>query len=106
MESISWNEDMVVKLNGAINQLGDIEEEKTRNIKKSFRRIKDETRSAMIEKIPQILRGSSDFVTEDSNFSNLHDEINDEMNKRIKEYIDSTVLPEFHESLENWIQFS
>ena len=106
MESISWNEDMVVKLNGAVNQLGDIEEEKTRNIKKSFRKIKDEARAEMIEKIPQLLRSSSDFVTEDSNFANLHDEINDEMNKRIKEYIDGTVLPRFHDSLQEWIQFS
>jgi signal recognition particle receptor subunit beta/tetratricopeptide (TPR) repeat protein len=106
MESISWNEEMVVKLNGAINQLGDIEEEKSRTIKKSFRKIKDDTRAEIIESIPGILRGCSDLVTEESDFGRLHDEINDEMNKRIQDYLDNTVLPGFHDSLKEWIQFS
>jgi GTPase Era involved in 16S rRNA processing len=106
MESISWNDEMVVKLTGAINQLGDIEEEKSRSIQKSFRKIKDDTRAEMIEKIPELLRGCSDLVTEDSDFGKLHDEMDAEMNKRIQEYLDGTVLPKFHESLEGWVQFS
>lgn len=106
MESISWNDEMVVKLTGAINQLGDIEEEKSRSIQKSFRKIKDDTRAEMIEKIPELLRGCSDLVTEDSDFGKLHDEMDAEMNKRIQEYLDGTVLPKFHKSLEGWVQFS
>jgi predicted GTPase len=106
MESISWNEEMVVKLNGAINQLGDIEEEKSRSIKKSFRKIKDDTRAEIIENVPGILRSCSELVTEESDFGRLHDEIDEEMNKRIQEYFDGTVLPKFRESLEGWIQFS
>lgn len=106
MESISWNEEMVVKLNGAINQLGDIEEEKSRSIKKSFRKIKDDTRADIIEKVPGILRSCSDLVTEESDFGKLHDQIDEEMNKRIQEYFDGTVLPKFRETLEDWIQFS
>lgn len=106
MESISWNDEMVVKLTGAINQLGDIEEEKSRSIQKSFRKIKDDTRDEMIEKIPELLRGCSDLVTEDSDFGKLHDEMDAEMNKRIQEYLDGTVLPKFHKSLEGWVQFS
>lgn len=106
MESISWNEEMVGKLNGAINQLGDIEEEKSRSIQKSFRKIKDDTRAEIIEKIPELLRGCTDLVTEESDFGRLHDEIDNEMNIRIQEYLDNTVLPKFHESLEGWVQFS
>lgn len=106
MESISWNDEMVVKLTGAINQLGDIEEEKSRSIQKSFRKIKDDTRAEMIEKIPELLRGCSDLVTEDSDFGKLHDEMDAEMNKRIQEYLDGTVLPKFRESLEGWVKFS
>jgi tetratricopeptide (TPR) repeat protein len=106
LESISWNEDMVVKLTGAINQLGDIEEEKSRSIQKSFRKIKDDTRAEMIEKIPQLLRSCSDIVTEESDFGSLHNDMDEEMNKRIREYLDGTVLQKFHESLQGWIQFS
>lgn len=106
MESISWNEEMVVKLNGAINQLGDIEEEKSRSIKKSFRKIKDDTRADIIEKVPGILRSCSDLVSEESDFGKLHDQIDEEMNKRIQEYFEGTVLPKFRETLEDWIQFS
>lgn len=106
MESISWNEEMVSKLNGAINQLGDLEEEKTRSILKSFRKVKDEIRSEMIEKIPEMLRSCSGLVTEESDFGNLHVEMNEEMNKRIREYIGGTILPKFHDSLQKWVEHS
>ncbi|WHX41632.1 dynamin family protein [Mesobacillus sp. AQ2] len=106
MESISWNEEMVSKLNGAINQLGDIEEEKSRSIQKSFRKIKDETRAEIIEKVPELLRSCSDLVTEDSDFGKIHSEMDQEMNKRIEEYLEKTVLPKFHSDLNDWIQFS
>ncbi|WP_102261557.1 dynamin family protein [Mesobacillus jeotgali] len=105
-ESISWNEEMVSKLNGAINQLGDIEEEKSSSIQKSYRKIKDETRAEIIEKIPELLRGCSELVTEDSDFGNIHAEMDEEMNKRIQEYLDGTVLPKFHKDLRGWIQHS
>ncbi|RSD23265.1 dynamin family protein [Mesobacillus subterraneus] len=106
MESISWNEEMVGKLNGAINQLGDIEEEKSRSIQKSFRKIKDDTRAEIIEKIPGLLRNCSELVTEESDFGRIHEQMDEEMNKRIQEYLDTSVLPKFHDSLEGWIDFS
>lgn len=106
METISWNEEMVSKLNGAINQLGDIEEEKSKSIQKSYRKIKDETRTEIIEKIPEILRSCSELVTEDSDFGKIHTEMDEAMNKKIREYLDETLLPKFHEDLQGWIQHS
>ncbi|WNF23831.1 dynamin family protein [Mesobacillus jeotgali] len=106
METISWNEEMVSKLNGAINQLGDIEEEKSKSIQKSYRKIKDETRTEIIEKIPEILRSCSELVTEDSDFGKIHTEMDEAMNKKIREYLDETVLPKFHDDLQGWIQHS
>ncbi|WP_079505652.1 dynamin family protein [Mesobacillus jeotgali] len=106
MESINWNEEMVSKLNGAINQLGDIEDEKSRSIQKSFRKIKDETRAEIIEKVPELLRSCSELVTEDSDFGKIHSEMDEEMNNRIEEYLNKTLLPKFHADLHEWIQFS
>ncbi|KIY23535.1 dynamin family protein [Mesobacillus subterraneus] len=106
LESISWNEEMVSKLNGALHQLADIEEEKARSIQKAFRKIKDETRAEIIEKVPELLRSCSDMVTEDSDFGKIHLKIDEEMNKRIEEYLKKNVLPKFHANLNDWIQFS
>ncbi|CAM3694191.1 dynamin family protein [Aeromicrobium ponti] len=103
IDTIKWNEEMVTKLTGAINQLSDMEEEKVRTIKKSYSKIKDEMRQDLKKKIPELLRNSSELVTEDSDFGKIHDELNDEMNKRIHEYIEETVLPDFHVSIQDWI---
>jgi hypothetical protein len=103
IDTIKWNEEMVTKLTGAINQLSDMEEEKVCTIKKSYSKIKDEMRQDLKKKIPELLRNSSELVTEDSDFGKIHDELNDEMNKQIHEYIEETVLPDFHVSIQDWI---
>ncbi|WP_026582661.1 dynamin family protein [Bacillus sp. J33] len=103
IDTIKWNEEMVSKLNGAINQLSDVEEEKIRIIKKSYSKIKDEMRQKLEKKIPELLRNTSELVTEDSDFGKIHDVLNDEMNKRIHEYIEESVLPDFRVSIQDWI---
>lgn len=102
-EDIRWNEEMVTKLNGAINQLSDIEEEKTRTITKSYQSIKDRMRKKLEEEIPGILRGTSELVTEDSDFRKIHLELNDAMNERVQQYLEDSVLPEFYGSIQKWI---
>jgi GTP-binding protein EngB required for normal cell division len=106
IHSINWNEDMVVKLNGAINQVNDIEKEKTRIITKSYRMIKDEAANDLHKKIPELLRDCSELINENSDFRRVHIDLNDRMNERIQEYVNQTVLPEFHQSLQEWISVS
>ncbi|GLB61050.1 dynamin family protein [Cytobacillus sp. NCCP-133] len=106
IDTIKWNEEMVTKLNGAINQLSDMEEEKTRAVKKSYSKIKDDMRQDLEKKIPELLRNSSELVTEDSDFGKIHDELNDEMNQRIQGYIEERVLPDFHVSIQGWVSES
>ncbi|PLT32911.1 GTPase domain-containing protein [Bacillus sp. V5-8f] len=103
VDSISWNEDMVVKLNGAINQLNDLEKEKTRNIKNSYRLIKEDVKKELNAKIPEILRDCAEMLKEDSDFRRIHIELNEAMNDRIQEYINHTALPKFYTSLKGWI---
>ena len=103
VDSIKWNEEMLAKLNGAINQIGDMETEKVRMLTKSYQEIKGEMKAELLVKIPQLLRECSAFIKEDSNFAKLHIELNDEMNNRIQKYLQDTVLPEYFNSTQKWI---
>ncbi|WP_184321708.1 GTP-binding protein [Geobacillus subterraneus] len=102
-ESIVWRKEMAAKLNGAIHQLGDQQEEKTAKIVKTFRAVLEETRAALATAIPDMLRKSADFVREDSDFARVHLELNDQVNKQLRAYIDEEVLPKLHRAMEAWI---
>jgi tetratricopeptide (TPR) repeat protein len=103
VESIKWNKELVAKLNGAINQLTDLEKEKARIISRSFHKVLEEIRSDLSENIPKILRGCSDIIQEDSDFRKIHLELNNEMNRRVRNYVNDKVLPELYHSLDEWI---
>lgn len=102
-DKIKWNEEIVTKLRGAHHQLSDMEEKKAQFIKKSFIKIKDELRQDLMIKTPELLRNCSDKINEDSDFGSIHVELNDEMNKRITNYMEETVLPDFHVAIQGWI---
>ncbi len=105
-DEIIWNEEMVKKLNGAINQLRENEEVKAHTICRTYRSIKKDIIEEMEMRIPQLLRSCGDLVKEDSDFRKIHLQLNDEMNKRIQEYVNDQVLPRIHSSLEEWIDVS
>jgi GTP-binding protein EngB required for normal cell division/tetratricopeptide (TPR) repeat protein len=102
-ESIKWNEEMAIKLSGAINQLTDLKKEKARIITRTFHKVLEEIRADLSENIPKILRGCSDLIQEDSDFRKIHLELNDEMNRRVHAYVNDKVLPKLYRSLQEWI---
>ncbi|WP_338451147.1 dynamin family protein [Niallia oryzisoli] len=106
VDSIKWNEEMVSKLNGAIHQIGDKEVEKVRSISRGYQSIKSKMKAELLEKIPQILRGCSEYIQENSDFGKLHLELNDEMNHQVESYLTETALPEYYQLIQNWIQES
>ncbi|MEH7118439.1 dynamin family protein [Neobacillus vireti] len=106
VEAIRWNEEMHMKLNGAVNQLKDTEIQKTTAITKSYRAIKETIQKDIAETIPAMLKECSVLIKEDSNFSKIHLELNEEMNRRLQEYLEQTVMPKFYHSLQNWIGYS
>ncbi|MDQ0219169.1 GTP-binding protein [Peribacillus cavernae] len=106
IDSINWNEEMTVKLNGAINQVNDLEKENTRGIKKSYRIIKEDVKKDMASNIPEIIRSCTGLLKEDSDFRRVHIDLNEAMNERIQEYVNDTVLPKFYASLQEWISVS
>ena len=104
--SLRIYEEMVSKLTGAKNQLIDMEAAKNELITKQFDEIKTETQEAIKNEIPAILKGCKDFVKEDSDYSKMHVSLNEEMNKRVNQYINDTLSPRIHRSIEEWIQAS
>lgn len=57
-------------------------------------------------KIPRLLKKSSELVKEDSDFSTVHIELNKQMNMRVEEHLQQDVLPKFRISLKDWIATS
>ncbi|WP_026695095.1 hypothetical protein [Peribacillus kribbensis] len=103
-KTVQWDVDILSKLKGASHQLDDLEKVKAGRVEKSFASIKAKVRAEMEEKIPQLLKKSSDFINEDSDFSTIEEKLNDEMNERIESYIDRDILPRFYLSLQEWIK--
>ncbi|MBY0098946.1 GTP-binding protein [Mesobacillus maritimus] len=103
IESVRWNEEMSTKLNGAINQIHDLEDEKKRTIKDEYNLIQDEVRKEILKSVPNILRSSSEIIKEDSDFSKIHIKLNEEMNSRIQDYLEGTVLKKYYRELNKWI---
>ena len=104
VESVRWNEEMLQKLTGAVNQLKDTETQKTKDVIQSYRAIKETIEKDISETVPKMLQECSTFIKEDSNFSKIHLELNDEMNKRLEKYLDQTVLPKYYRLLQDWIE--
>lgn len=105
-ESIQFEEDLLSRLQGAIHQLFDVEEEKTKVIQNAYRTLKDEIHADLLKTIPKLIKESADILREDSDFGNIHHKLNEEMNKRIDEYLQYTVHPTYITSLQDWISFS
>lgn len=103
IESIRWNEELVMKLNGALNQVKDLEQQKTHSIIKWYRSIKATIKKDIAEKVSKMLKDCSSLITEESNFTTIHTELNDEMNRRLEDYLAKEVLPSYFSSLQGWI---
>jgi tetratricopeptide (TPR) repeat protein len=104
VESVRWNEEMLLKLTGAVNQLKDTETQKAEAIVQSYQTIKETIEKDISVAVPKMLQECSTFIKEDSNFSKIHLELNDVMNKRLEEYLEQTVLPKYYRLLQEWIE--
>lgn len=105
-KTIQWNEDFVSRMTGAIHQLEDMESEKIAMIRKSFVLIKDETKKEIVKAIPEVLKEMANEVTKDRDFRKIHVELNDEMNRRIQQYLNDIILPNFLSRVKDWFAIS
>ncbi|MCR2823846.1 tetratricopeptide repeat protein [Lederbergia panacisoli] len=105
-ESIQEDDDILTRMQGSIHQLQDLEEEKVQVIRVAYNNIKEEIKADLQKMIPKLIRESSEIIKEDSDFGKIHLDLNEEMNKRIDEYLNNMIIPIFIRSLEDWISFS
>ncbi|WP_102348482.1 GTP-binding protein [Bacillus sp. Marseille-P3661] len=105
-QSINWNQMVVSKLTGAINQLSDLENEKIHTLKNSFIMIKEEIKGDLVRTIPTLLRECSQFIKEDCDFSTVHIDLNTVMNDAIRNYMQDTIRPKFSRCLDEWVQLA
>ncbi|MFC0472439.1 GTP-binding protein [Halalkalibacter kiskunsagensis] len=104
MDEITWNEEMVIKLTGANNQLVDAQKEKMQGIKQSYHVIIQETKKDLKVTIPKLLQNCSSFVREKSDFRTIHLELNQKMNEQIKQHLEQTAIPKLANSLQQWLE--
>ncbi|WP_050615621.1 dynamin family protein [Bacillus testis] len=102
-QGIAWNQDMVKKLTASINHVQDLEAERSEKICKDYHMIKEDMKASMIKDIPEMLKGCSELLNEDSDFRKVHLQLNNEMNIRIQTYIDEKILPKYYHEMEEWI---
>lgn len=102
--SINWNEEMVTKLSGALHQVEDLEVSKARMMTKSYRHFKEEVKSELLNQIPEIIQGCSEFIKEDSDFAKIHIVLDEEMNKRVETYLKETARSNYYDILQAWIE--
>ncbi|MDF2858966.1 MAG: GTP-binding protein, partial [Neobacillus sp.] len=103
IDSVRWNEEILMKLNGAVNQLKDTESQKTTTITKSFNTIKESIQNEIAEAVPKMLQDCAELITDESNFNKIHVELNDEMNNRIQNYLEQVMMPKYYTDLQGWI---
>lgn len=102
-EEITWNQDIVSKMNAAIHQLKDHEKDQVDKIHTKYVYVKADIKEEMTKRIPEILRECTSYLKEDSDFRKIHLELNDEMNRRLQEYVQDKVLPNVYSSMQEWI---
>ncbi|MBU8905338.1 tetratricopeptide repeat protein [Desertibacillus haloalkaliphilus] len=104
VEMVNYNQELVTKLNGATNQVIDIEKEQIKVIKTSFQNGKDETQAELKVAIPALLRECTDLIKEDSDFRTIHAELNKQMNEKIQRYTEEKLAPTFNKAMQDWLE--
>jgi predicted GTPase len=106
IHSIQLNEDILVRLKGFQNRLDDMEKEKTSDIKEGYHSVKVGMKKTLEEEIPTLLKECSKLVKEDSDFKQIHTELNEKMNGEIQTYLQKEIIPKLCSSLDGWVEVS
>ncbi|MFV2048876.1 GTPase domain-containing protein [Metabacillus sp. YM-086] len=104
--SIQWNEDILGRLKGLSLKLKDLQHEKVETIIAAYRTLLKESKTELMETIPRLLKESSEYIKEDSDFKEIHLNLNEKMNEKIQSYIEETLLPTVYHQLDTWVSAS
>ncbi|WP_100332989.1 tetratricopeptide repeat protein [Bacillus alkalisoli] len=102
--TITFHEDILSRLQALVTHLEEDQGEKTRELMESYRVVKFEMQAELKRAVPHLLQGTSELIHEDSDFSQMHNELNEEMNRRIQEYLNNELTPKYSDALRHWLQ--
>lgn len=104
MDRINWNKEIVTGIEDIDRQLKEMEKTEADAAKDSFSQIKANFLADIMSELPKQLQSCSELVHENSDFSKLHVEVNEEMNNRIAEYMEKTAQQNFKNAVHGWLE--
>ncbi|WP_099159060.1 tetratricopeptide repeat protein [Virgibacillus ndiopensis] len=103
-EEINRNEGLLTSLHDIHHQIGDMEKEMANVMTDSFRTLKESSTQYVMSELPKLLQNCSERIQEDSDFSKIHVDLNEEMNRRIASYMKNYVLNDQKHAVQKWLQ--
>lgn len=104
VQEMSDNEELLIELRDYQLQLNDMEKVKSEDLTSAFADLKNKLKERVQTKLPEVLRGSAALVKEDADFSKLPATLNEEMNKRIAQFLRKDALPAFKGDFQAWLE--
>lgn len=105
-EKVVFNDQVRNKLKGLVNHLEDSKVDKSSRLLQSYRVLKEEMKKKVWEEVPPLLRTVADELDEETDFRQVHEEIDGIMNQKIGKYIDEDLVRSFEVELKTWLQSS
>ncbi|AIF45704.1 lipopolysaccharide assembly protein LapB [Virgibacillus sp. SK37] len=102
-EEIEWNEALLASLQHIHQQLGDMEQETSEQMTESFRTMKNNLSQRVMTELPKQLQKSASIIQDDSDFSKINEELNEEMNRRIVVFMKNFVHHDVKQAVQQWI---
>ncbi|MYL56734.1 hypothetical protein GLW20_04385 [Virgibacillus halodenitrificans] len=102
-EEIEWNEALLASLQNIHQQLGDMEQETAEHMTESFRTMKNNLSKRVMTELPKQLQKSASIIQDDSDFSKINEELNEEMNRRIVVFMKNFVHHDVKQAVQQWI---
>ncbi|MFB1050632.1 tetratricopeptide repeat protein [Paraliobacillus sp. JSM ZJ581] len=103
-EDIHWNETLLTNLQHTHQQIGTMEKEAAYVMTDTFRKMKNSLTQRVLTELPKQLQDSSSIIQEDSDFSTIHEDLNEEMNKRIASFMKKFASNDVKHAIQQWIK--
>lgn len=104
VEDINWNDGLLTSLQDIHQRIGDMEQETADVMTASFHKVKESLMQRVLTEIPKLLQKCSGFVQKDSDFSKVHEELNEEMNRRIAVFMNNYAHNDLKHTIQQWIE--
>lgn len=103
-QEINRNSGLLTSIHETHSQMDEMQNGLGPVVTSSFNKMKTSIIEEIKKELPPVLKECSSLIKEDSDFSSIQSDLNDEMNKRMGAYMDSFVEDYFEQSLQNWLK--